>query len=82
MPKVYMLKVPEFEGLIESVRNNPGCSIRSVGQSYLCIESDRPITFLRREAGVGVAVWYGAFTGGIQGRLVDFGRDEVTLVDA
>lgn len=82
MPKVYMLKVPEFEGLIESVRSKPGCRIRSVGQSYLCIESDGPIKFLRREAGVGPAVWYGAFTGGIEGHLIDFGRDEVTLVDA
>jgi hypothetical protein len=82
MPKIYVLKVPEFEGFIESARNKPGCTIRSVGPSYLCIESDRPIKFIRREAGVGPAVWYGAFTGGIDGRLVDFGREEVTLVDA
>jgi hypothetical protein len=81
MPRVYVLNVPEFEGLIKSARTKPGCAIRSVGQSYLCIESDRPIKFLRREAGVGPAVWYGAFTGGIEGRLVDFGREEVTLVD-
>ena len=82
MPKVYVLKVPEFEGLIESARNKAGCTIRSVGQSYLCIESDRPIKFVRKEVGVGPAVWYGAFTGGIDGRLVDFGREEVTLIDA
>jgi hypothetical protein len=82
MPKVYVLKVPEFEGLIESARNKSGCTIRSVGESYLCIQSDRPIKFLRREMGIGPAVWYGAFTGGIEGRLVDFGREEVTLVDA
>ena len=82
MPKVYVLKVPEFEGLIESARNKQGCTIRSVGESYLCIQSDRPIKFLRREMGIGPAVWYGAFTGGIEGRLVDFGREEVTLVDA
>jgi hypothetical protein len=80
MPKLYVLKVPEFQGLIESARNKPDCTIRSVGQSYLCIESDRPIKFLRREVGVGPAVWYGAFTGGMEGSLVDFGRDEVTLV--
>jgi hypothetical protein len=82
MPKLYVLNVPEFEGLIESARNKPNCMIRSVGQSYRCIESDRPIKFVRREVGVGPAVWYGAFTGGIDGRLVDFGREEVTLVDA
>lgn len=82
MPKLYVLNVPEFEGLIESARNKPHCTIRSVGQSYRCIESDRPIQFVRREVGVGPAVWYGAFTGGIDGRLVDFGREEVTLVDA
>ncbi len=82
MPKLYVLNVPEFEGLIESARNKSNCTIRSVGQSYRCIESDRPIKFVRREVGVGPAVWYGAFTGGIDGRLVDFGREEVTLVDA
>jgi len=48
MPKLYVLNVPEFEGLIESARNKPNCTIRSVGQSYRCIESDRPIKFVRR----------------------------------
>ena len=81
MPKVYVLKVSEFEGLIESARHKPDCTIRSVGKTYVCIESNRPIKFVRRELGVGPAVWYGAFTGGIDGRLVDFGREEVTLVD-
>ena len=82
MPKMYVLNVPEFEVFIKYARNTPGCEIRPAGPDYFCIESDAPITFRRREIGVGPAVWYGAFTGGIEGRLVDFGRDEVTLVDA
>ncbi len=81
MPKLYVLKVEEFAGLIESARTKPGCTVIDTPGPYAVIESAGPITFARREIGAGPAVWYSAFSGGFEGRLVDFGREEVTLVD-
>ena len=81
MPRLYVLKVEEFEGLIESARRKPGCTVSDTDGPYAVIESSAPITFVRREIGAGPAVWYSAFSGGLDGRLVDFGREEVTLVD-
>ena len=41
-----------------------------------------PNIFDRREIKAWPALWYSAFSGGIDGALVDFGRDEVTIIDA
>lgn len=81
MPRLFVLKVDEFAGLIESARQKPACTVIDHGGAYAVIESTQPITFVRREIGAGPAIWYSAFSGGIEGRLVDFGRDQVTLVD-
>ena len=81
MPRLYVLKVDEFAGLLKSARKKPECTVTDTGGPYAVIESQGPITFSRREIGAGPAVWYSAFSGGIDGRLVDFGREEVTLVD-
>lgn len=82
MPKLYVLNVEEFAGLIESARAKPQCRVTDTGRSYTIIESDAPITFGRREIKAWPALWYSAFSGGVDGALVDFGREEVTIVDA
>lgn len=79
MPKVYVLNVPEFEGLVTSSRDNPAYRVTSAGADYIAIEADQELTFDRRRAGFKPAVWYGAFTGGIDGEIVEFGRDTVRI---
>ena len=74
-----MLNVDEFAGLIESARRKPGCTVTDTGRAYTIIECDAPVTFDRREIKAWPAVWYSAFSGGIVGQFVEFGRDEATL---
>lgn len=81
MPAIYILDVPEFRALADVARTRPECRVSEVGMGYLLVESDNEIVFDRRELGFLPAVWYGAFTGGITGRIAEFGRDTVRIVD-
>jgi hypothetical protein len=81
MAAVYVLNVPEFLGLAESVRNCQGISVTDSGRGYTIIEAHGELEFNRKATGFKPAVWYGAFTGGVEGRIVEFGRDVVRVVD-
>lgn len=79
MIRIYVLKVPEFLPLVESARAMPHCTIDESDAEYSVISSDEELVFNRKAMGMKPAVWYGAFTGGLDGDIVEFGRDEVRL---
>lgn len=81
MLKLFVLNVAEFAGLVDCARADPACQVEDTGKGYIRITAEGPLTFNRRELGFGPAIWYGAFTGGLDGRILDFGRDEVVLGD-
>jgi len=81
VPTVYVLNVPEFAGLANSVRSNDNYRIRDTGRGYTIIESDEELIFDRSATGFKPAVWYGAFTGGIDGIITEFGRDTVRIIN-
>ncbi len=82
MPKIYVPNLVEFVGLIEDARRRDDCEVRELGAAYTLIEGEAPLRFSRREVGVRPAIWYSMFSGGLDGRLVDFGWNEVTILDA
>ena len=77
--RVLVLKVPEFAALIEAARRSPQCKVDDSLEDYAVIESQSPMEFSRKELGVKPAVWYGLFTGGLQGRITVFDRDRVRI---
>lgn len=81
MPAVYVLNVPEFLGLADSVRNCQGISVVDSGRGYTVIEAEGELEFHRKATGFKPAVWYGVFTGGVEGHIVEFGRDVVRVAD-
>ncbi|WP_197277195.1 hypothetical protein [Sphingomonas profundi] len=80
MPVIYVLDVPEFRALADVARANSACRVTATPLGYIRIASDGDIVFDRRELGFKPAIWYGAFTGGIEGRIAEFGRDTVRIV--
>tara|TARA_B110001454_G_scaffold95625_2_gene90724 strand:- start:6510 stop:6776 length:267 start_codon:yes stop_codon:yes gene_type:complete len=80
MPTIYVLDVPEFRALAEVARTRPEYRVTQPGCGYLKIESDDDVVFHRKELGFKPAIWYGAFTGGVDGRIAEFGRDVVRIV--
>lgn len=81
VPTIYVLNVPEFVGLADSVRDREGVSVTDTGHGYTIIEAEGELEFHRKDTGFRPAVWYGAFTGGLDGHIVEFGRDVVRVAD-
>ena len=75
---IYVLDVPEFSALVTTLRDTPGISIEKHGD-YFVARSAGEIVVQRRATGVGHAVWFGALTGGIRGRIVTFSGDELRV---
>ena len=80
MPAIYVLDVPEFRALADVARGVEGYTVREVGSGYLRIEAPDALVFDRRQLGFKPAIWYSAFTGGLEGRIAEFGRDTVRIV--
>lgn len=72
---VFVLDVEEFRPLVDAARAMPGASVGGPVQGYFRISAPDAIEFNRKALGFKPAVWYGAMTGGLQGRIVEFGRD-------
>jgi len=76
--QIFVLNVPEFASLTEAARRLPSCHVETLGD-YTVISSDVPIAFERRALGLKPAVWYGLFTGGLNGRIESYERDVVRI---
>lgn len=81
MPSMYVLDVDEFRSIADVARTKQDCTVTDLGKGYLRIDSPTQLTFDRKELGLKPALWYGMFTAGMDGRIVEFGRDTVTLVN-
>lgn len=79
MPAIYVLKVPEFLPIVEAARASGKCRVRDVHEAYYLVESQEDLSLHRKAMGMGPAVWYGLFTGGLSGRIGEFGRDVVVV---
>ena len=80
MIRVYVLDAPEFTPLVDTARAMPQCRISGPEKHYYTIEADGEIIFNRKHMKMKPAVWYGIFTGGLDGEIADFGRDEVRVI--
>ncbi|WP_203193146.1 hypothetical protein [Xanthobacter dioxanivorans] len=80
MVVVYVLDVPEFHPIVEAVRSDPDCTVTKSGKGYYRVEAPVEIVLNRRKMQMKPAVWYGLFTGGLNGEITAFGREEVRVI--
>ena len=80
MVRVYVLNVAEFLPMVETAKAMPDCRVSELQGDYFTIEADSEIVFSRKDMSMKPAVWYGIFTGGLDGEIAEFGRDEVRVV--
>lgn len=81
MPKIHVVDVPEFAGLLSSARAQDGVSVTTAQRGYFTISSDTELRFDRTECGFKPALWYSCLSGGIDGEIVEYGRDILRIVD-
>lgn len=80
MVVLYVLDVPEFLPVVEAARARADCRIAKSDKGYYRVEAPTEIILNRREMKMKPAVWYGLFTGGLNGEIAEFGRDEVRVI--
>ncbi len=80
MVVLYVLDVPEFLPIVESARKMPDCQIVKSEKGYWKVVSPTEIVLNRKDMKMKPAVWYGLFTGGMNGEIAEFGRDTVRVI--
>jgi hypothetical protein len=80
MPTIYVVDVPEFRPIVESARGKAGYAVSEAVKGYYRIETSGEMTFNRKEMKLPPAIWYGIFTGGLDGEITSFGREEVIVI--
>ncbi|AKJ69381.1 glyoxalase [Pandoraea thiooxydans] len=75
---MFVLDVPEFQALAE-VAARRGYRVGPAHGDYLRIDGTPSLEFKRRELGFKPAVWYGALTGGLVGRITTFDAETLLI---
>lgn len=81
MIAVYVLDVPEFRPMVETTRGIDGVTIAGPNKGYWTITSASEIRFNRKAMKMKPAVWYGILTGGFDGEIAEWGREELRVVE-
>lgn len=79
--QIFVPEIPEFLPLIEGARKAPGCSVQEPKAGYWSILAEGELVLERRALGLGPALWNSALTGGFRGRIEEYGRDVMRIVD-
>ena len=80
MVKVYVLDVPEFRPIIEGARR-AHIGVSGPARGYYVIAGERELMFSRKALGLKPAVWYSSLSGGLEGRIAQFDRDTLRIVE-
>lgn len=81
MPRIFVLDVPEFAGLVKAATGSSDQSVSPTREGYVMISSDKELVFDRRSTGFKPAVWYSCCSGGVDGRIAEYGRDTLRIID-
>lgn len=79
MPRIHVVAVEEFSGLIDRARALDGVSVSAVRHGYYTISSDEDLVFDRRDCGFKPALWYSCLSGGVDGVIVEYSRERLRI---
>lgn len=75
----FLPAVPEFEPVWTHCGRKPGVRVVPVHDAFIMVESQGDLVLHRKEIGIKAAVWFGLFTGGLDGYIKQFDADTVHL---
>ncbi|MES2413784.1 MAG: hypothetical protein V4614_08275 [Pseudomonadota bacterium] len=82
MISVFVLNVPEFFPLVEHARGRDGITVSGPASGYYRLQAAGELKLVRKELGFKPAVWHGALTGGLVGKVSHFDNDILTIAEA
>jgi hypothetical protein len=81
MPAIFVLDVPEFRPMVDYAREAAGFRVSGPAKGYFRLQSEGTLTLTRKTLGFKPAVWHGALTGGLIGRIERFDNEVLVLVE-
>ena len=81
MVTIYIPDIPEFLPLIRAVKASGTGTVLEPVQGYWQLNAEKEICFVRKELGLGPALWNSALTGGFRGTIVEYDRHILRIVD-
>jgi hypothetical protein len=79
VPRIHVIDVPEFKGIVNYARSQSGVSVAPARKGYITISSNDDLVFDRRGCGFKPALWYTCLSGGLDGSITEFGRDTLRI---
>ncbi|MEJ8859939.1 hypothetical protein WKW79_35695 [Variovorax robiniae] len=79
MPTIFVLDVPEFLPLVDHARDVSGLKVSGPRLGYFRVDGEAEIRLNRKALGFKPAVWHGALTGGLLGRVTHFDNEDLVI---
>ena len=76
---IFVPDVAEFAPVLAAARQVANCRVIEPVQGYWRIVAGKELRFNRKALGLKPALWYSMLSGGYQGRITEYGRDELRL---
>lgn len=80
--RIFVVDVEEFRPIIDAARNLPITTVLGPKAGYWLIESSEELVLHRKAMGFKPALWWSMLTGGYQGRIMLYTRDEMRMQPA
>ena len=80
MVSIYVPDLAEFSSITESARKL-GLRVQGPVKGYWQIDADQEIRFERKALGLRVALWNSALAGGFVGKIAQYDRDTMRIVN-
>jgi hypothetical protein len=79
MVTIFVPDLPELVGLIDAARRTPDCEVVAAKYGYWTITARDELRFVRKDLGMGPALWSSALSGGFCGRIVEYSADVLRI---
>lgn len=81
MVTLFVPDLPEFAALVEASKKTATCEVQEPFAGYWRIVAAEELHFNRKAVGLKPALWNSALSGGFEGRIVEYGRDDLRIVN-
>lgn len=78
--RIRVVDVEEFRPVLDAARQIPTARVTGPENGYWQIEANEELRFQRKPMGFKPALWWSMLTGGYQGQIVAYDREELRLV--
>ena len=77
--RIFVVDVEEFRPVLDAARGLPKATVLGPRAGYWLIESAQELVFQRKAMGFKPALWWSMLTGGYDGRITHYTRDELRM---